>query len=244
MKWPCVLLAATCLWPHLASARTVLLTYSSGTGFFVSSKGYVLTNNHVLKDCSEITLHNADGDIDAALVARDVKHDLALLRTHSGLRGVANLSSDKQPVRAGDPVLIIGYPGQSFQTGNSVIRHAQVISAKSEQGGDQWLEITDALAQGNSGGPLVDSAGNVVGVATAKARSYTYNEIEKREEDVRNFDVAITLPVVRAFLDANGITYNEADSGIYYSDAHLIDQAQRFIVNVRCRYGEERVIEP
>jgi hypothetical protein len=173
------------------------------------------------------------------LVARDEKHDLALLKAQVSAPNFANLSNQKQPLRQGDPVIIVGYPGQAWKTGQTTTNQAQILNTKGPRGEEHWLEFSDTLSQGNSGGPLLDASANVVGVVVAKVRSYIFNEQEQTEEDVRHFDLAITLPVVRGFLDDNNISYVEADSGIYLSAGHATDIARRFVVNVRCRYDEQ-----
>lgn len=224
---------------YSAGAQQQMMHYSSGTGFFVSSNGYVVTNNHVIDGCTDIKLYGAVSEEDAVLVARDEKHDLALLKAQVSAPNFANLSNQKQPLRQGDPVIIVGYPGQTWKTGQTTTNQAQILNTKGPRGEEHWLEFSDTVAQGNSGGPLLDASANVVGVVVAKVRSYVFNEQEQTEEDVRHFDLAITLPVVRNFLENNGISYVEADSGIYLSAGHATDIARRFVVNVRCRYDDQ-----
>ncbi len=215
------------------------MKFSTGTGFFVSRDGYIITNNHVVKQCMDIMVSGAVAQSEAVLVANDPKYDLALLKTHVRVPDIGYLSSLKQPLSQGDPVLIVGYPGQTWRTGQSVTRQAHILNTKGPRGEEKWMEFSDVLEKGNSGGPLMDSSGNVVGVVVAKGRSYTYNAAERRDEDVRHFDLAITLPVVRSFLDDNDVAYKEADSGIYQSPKSLAQDALRFVVNVRCKYEEK-----
>lgn len=212
-----------------------MLTYSSGTGFFVTRDGYVLTNHHVVKRCSRISVFGAVPLSDARLVAADEEYDLALLKANVLATDEAELNNEKQPLRASDPVVVVGYPGQSWETGRTKTTEARILSTKGPRGEEKWLEFSDALAQGNSGGPLLDSAGNVVGVVAAKAKLISYNEVAARQETVRRFDIAISLPVIRQFLDQHSVRYREADSGIYLSADHITDNARRFVVNVRCR---------
>lgn len=212
-----------------------MLTYSSGTGFFVTRDGYVLTNNHVIRNCTDITVFGAVPLSSAKLVAVDKEYDLALLKANALAVDEAELSTSKQPLHASDPVVVVGYPGQSWQTGQTTTREARIINTKGPSGEEKWLEFSDSLAQGNSGGPLLDSAGNVVGVVAAKGKLVTYNESAAREETVSKFDLAISLPVVRQFLNQNNVLFREADSGIYLSADRITDNARRFVVNVRCR---------
>ena len=233
MKTGGACLAFVAMWAMPVQAA--MLTYSSGTGFFVTRDGYVVTNNHVIDTCTDISVSGSVPLSSAKLVARDTHFDLALLKTDALAMDQVRLSSIKQPLRAGDPVVVVGYPGQSWETGQPKTREARILNTKGPHGEETWLEFTDALAQGNSGGPLLDSTGNVVGVVAAKGRLISYNDTATQEETVDTFDLAISLPVLRHFLAGNGITYQEADSGIYQSPDHIADDARRYVVNVRCK---------
>lgn len=221
-------------------AHAEILTYSSGTGFVVDRNGTVLTNSHVVERCRQFTLAGAVNAGDAELLARDTELDLALLRTRTPVMDAASFASRKQPLRVGDPVVIFGYPGQAWQTGQPVVGEARIVDTKGPRGEEKWLEFSDSLAQGNSGGPLLDSAGNVVGVVSAKARAYSMNQAAAREELIRKFDIAVSLPEVRRFLQANHVPFREADSGIYLASSRVGDMARRFTVNIRCRIETSR----
>lgn len=216
-------------------AQAELLTYSSGTGFFITHDGYVLTNNHVVSHCKHITVSGPVPLSDAKLVGRDQNNDLALLKTTIPMQFIASLSTDKQPLHARDPVVVMGYPGQSWATGKAVTRTASILDTKGPSGEEKWLQFSDSLAKGNSGGPLLDSAGNVVGVVSAKGRLIVMDSATGKEESETHFDIAISLPVIRHFLDTQHVRYQEADSGIYYSTDTVSDAARRFVVNVRCK---------
>ena len=143
---------------------------SLGSGFIIDGKeGLVVTNNHVIDGADEITviLHN-DTNLKATLVGRDTKTDLALLRVPvtSGqpLPSVSFGDSDK--IRVGNWVLAIGNP---FGLGGTVT--AGIISARARdiQAGpyDDFLQTDAPINRGNSGGPMFDLAGGVIGVNTA-----------------------------------------------------------------------------
>lgn len=232
--WIAVFFSVSCHLPVTGFAET--LTYNTGTGFFVNRDGYVLTNNHVIQDCQgQITVVGAVALAPAALVAADPEYDLALLKAEAMPTDQAVISTEKQPLQPGDPVVVIGYPGNAWQTGRTITREAKIIDGKGPHGDEKWLSFSDAVAKGNSGGPLLDASGNVVGVVAAKGKLYIYNASGAREEEVESFDLAVSLPVMRHFLDDNSVLYREADSGIYLSAAHITDDAQRYIVNVKCR---------
>jgi len=138
-----------------------------GSGFIISSDGYIVTNQHVIDKAKtiNITLFNNE-KIEAQLVGEDKKTDLALLKilTDSKLSPVT--FGDSDAVRVGDWILAIGNP---FGLGGSVT--AGIISAKSrdiESGSyDNFIQTDAAINQGNSGGPMFNLKGEVIGVNSA-----------------------------------------------------------------------------
>lgn len=140
---------------------------SAGSGFVIDASGLVVTNNHVIGDANEITVIFNDGQrLKAEVLGKDAKVDLALLRVkpEKPLKAVKFGDSDK--VRIGDWVLAIGNP---FGLGGSV--STGILSARNrniEQGPyDNYLQTDAAINKGNSGGPLFNMAGEVIGVNTA-----------------------------------------------------------------------------
>ena len=138
-----------------------------GSGFIVSADGYIVTNNHVIDKADEIVIELFSGiELDAKLIGRDVKTDIALLKVEADgpLPFVAFGDSDIS--RVGDWVLAIGNPlGQGFSVS------AGIISAnnRSLRSGpyDDFIQTDAAINRGNSGGPLFNMDGDVIGVNTA-----------------------------------------------------------------------------
>lgn len=142
---------------------------SLGSGFVIDPAGYIVTNNHVIEGADEITVNFANGDaLEAKLVGTDPKTDIALLKLteepSEPLPFVPFADSDK--IRVGDWVIAIGNP---FGLGGSV--SAGIISARSRDINsgpyDDFLQTDAAINRGNSGGPLFNMDGEVVGVNTA-----------------------------------------------------------------------------
>ncbi|MCK5934446.1 MAG: Do family serine endopeptidase [Fulvimarina manganoxydans] len=140
---------------------------SLGSGFVIDSSGVIVTNNHVIQDADEITVNFADGSqLDAELVGRDPKTDLAVLKVEpkEPLKAVAFGNSDG--VRIGDWVMAIGNP---FGLGGSV--SIGIVSARGRNINagpyDNFIQTDAAINRGNSGGPLFDMDGDVVGINTA-----------------------------------------------------------------------------
>jgi serine protease Do len=140
---------------------------SLGSGFIIDASGLVVTNNHVIADADEINVILNDGTkLKATLVGKDNKSDLALLRVHSDKPIKAAKFGDSDKLRLGEWVIAIGNP---FSLGGSVT--AGIVSARNRDINsgpyDNYIQTDAAINRGNSGGPLFNLNGEVVGVNTA-----------------------------------------------------------------------------
>ncbi|MCV2867972.1 DegQ family serine endoprotease [Defluviimonas sp. WL0002] len=138
-----------------------------GSGFIVSADGYVVTNNHVVDGATRITVALDDGrEMPATLVGTDTKSDIAVLKVEASESLPTVRWGDSDALRVGDPVLAIGDP---FGIGTTVT--AGIVSARGRDlhSGpyDDFIQVDAAINHGNSGGPLVDDEGTVVGINTA-----------------------------------------------------------------------------
>ena len=140
---------------------------AAGSGFLVSAEGHVVTNHHVVKDAEKITVVLNDGKrLEAALVGSDPKTDLAVLQVDAD-RNLPYLAfGDSGTARAGDWVLAIGNP---FGLGGTVTTGILSARGRDIQAGpyDDFLQIDAPINKGNSGGPLFDLQGRVIGVNSA-----------------------------------------------------------------------------
>jgi serine protease Do len=138
-----------------------------GSGFLIDASGYIVTNNHVAGGADEITVTLQDGrKLDATLVGSDQRTDLALLKVDAGNNLPYVAFGDSDDARVGDWVVAIGNP---FGLGGSAT--AGIISARGRdiRSGpyDDYLQLDAPINFGNSGGPVFNVAGEVVGVNTA-----------------------------------------------------------------------------
>jgi len=140
---------------------------SLGSGFIIDPSGFVVTNNHVIADSDEISVILNDGTtLKAELVGRDAKSDLALLKVKPDKPLKAVKLGDSDKLRLGEWVIAIGNP---FSLGGTVT--AGIISARHRdiQSGpyDNYIQTDAAINRGNSGGPLFNLNGDVIGINTA-----------------------------------------------------------------------------
>ena len=140
---------------------------SLGSGFVISEDGYIVTNNHVIEDVDKITvIFDDESTLEATVVGRDPKTDIALIRVESDKKLFALPLGDSSAVRPGEWVVAIGNP---FGLEHTVT--AGIISAKHRVIGggnyDDYIQTDAAINPGNSGGPLLNLSGEVIGINTA-----------------------------------------------------------------------------
>lgn len=140
---------------------------SLGSGFVITANGFIVTNNHVIEKADEITVVFSDEtEAVAKIVGRDPKTDTALLKVEIGKKLKPIKWGDSDKMRAGDWVIAIGNP---YGLGGSV--SAGIISARARDINagpfDDFLQTDAAINKGNSGGPLFNSEGEVIGINTA-----------------------------------------------------------------------------
>jgi 2-alkenal reductase len=145
----------------------------SGSGFFISDKGYVLTNNHVVDGTKDVNIVLADGSQQkASIVGKDPYSDIAVLKTDGKVPAVASLgNSDK--LQPGESVIAIGSPLGDFK--NTVTVGVVSATGRSIDTGQGYtvenlIQTDAAINHGNSGGPLVNLAGEVIGINTLIVR--------------------------------------------------------------------------
>ena len=138
-----------------------------GSGFIVDASGIVITNNHVVKGADRVTVQMSDGrEFAGSVLGRDPKIDVAVVRIEGQGTFTPVKWGDSDHIRVGDSVFAVGSP---FGLGNTVT--SGIVSARGREIGagpyDDFLQVDAAINSGNSGGPLFDGAGRVVGVNTA-----------------------------------------------------------------------------
>lgn len=218
--------------PSDAKVPTTSVSEKFGTGFFVSDEGYILTNNHVIDGCSSVS--TTDGT-KLSVVSHNDPADLALLKSNIKPPLVATFG---RSARVGDAVMAFGFPlpGLLTSEGNAT---TGIISALSGLNGDLTLiQITAPVQPGNSGGPLVDQHGRVVGVIVAKLDAL---EVAKATGDIpQNVNFAIRNNVVEAFLDTLGMPYQANGSTAKMGWPDVANAEKRMSVALVCTEDRER----
>ena len=138
-----------------------------GSGFIIDAKGIVITNNHVIQDAEDILVRvNGDKEYEAKIIGKDPLSDIAVLQIDSKDKFIPVKFGNSDKARIGDWVIAIGNP---FGLGGTVT--AGIISARNRSIGlaryEDFIQTDASINQGNSGGPLFDMNGNVIGINTA-----------------------------------------------------------------------------
>ena len=142
------------------------LTIASGTGFFITDDGYLISNNHVVKDALKVSLLTRAGSIDAKVVQVDADNDLALLKAEGKFSPLSIAESDA--VKLGSMVATIGFPNPTLQGFSPKLTRGEISSLNGVQDDPREFQISVQVQPGNSGGALVDERGNVIGIVSAK----------------------------------------------------------------------------
>jgi S1-C subfamily serine protease len=226
------------LLPALANAQqTINYKISSGTGFVINNDGHVVTNNHVVRGCKSISVLTPKGEEAATLIANDSTRDLAVLKTSYISQVSAPLRWNINELKVGDSVVVMGFPGQEGAEGHSKYQKTAITALKGPTGEDGVLQLKSVAAKGNSGGPVLDGAGNVIAVISGMALTYRVDASTGNlsHQPIGKSDIAITLDALRDFLRQHGIGFYESASGlVMHGDSYLQENAAHFILPVRC----------
>jgi hypothetical protein len=206
--------------------------HSSGTGFIVNGAGDVLTNDHVVASCDGVQIRSGDGQSrSAAIVVRDDSADLALL--HAALSNVSSVTfREDSNIRAGDEVVALGFPLPGMLANQVNVTTGDVSSLAGIGNDSRFLQISAPVQPGNSGGPIFDLSGNLVGVVTAKLNALA---LANRTGDIaQNVNFALKAYVARDFLDANHVAYATASSERDFKAADVGERNQGAVVLIEC----------
>ena len=199
----------------------------SGSGFRVSSQGHVLTNDHVVSGCAEVRIPPY-GTVPVS--ARDEASDLAILKAPSG--GVVAAFRQGAGVQQGAEVLAAGFPLHGILA-SGVHVTVGMVSALAGPGDDRrQFQITAPVQPGNSGGPVVDTSGNAVGVVVSRLEQSEFAGTVSRSLQTVNF--AVSAGIARAFLDSEGVEYITAPSNVDLGREKVAAAARAFTVLVEC----------
>jgi S1-C subfamily serine protease len=139
----------------------------SGTAFFISKKGHLLTNNHVvdIKECKSQKINYFNKEYETKIISTDKALDLALLKANVRPKSFISFSKDEPKKR--DLIIIAGYPLGKYLSDDLKINEGKISSLKGFDNNSNEITVDVAINPGNSGGPIVDENGQLIAVAVA-----------------------------------------------------------------------------
>ena len=170
----------------------------SSTGFLITRNGYLVTNHHVVKDCAKVRVRTASGLLNAEIIRVDVASDLALLKIAGAFDALPVVSS--RTTRLGATVATVGFPNIGLQGFDPKLSKGEISSLAGIQDDVLYFQISVPIQPGNSGGPLVDSRGNVVGVVSAQLSQEA--ALESTGTLAQNVNYAVKSSFLLSFLEA------------------------------------------
>jgi len=206
---------------------------STGTIFFVDSAGHALTNAHVVDNCKALKVSLPEGrKAEANVAARDKENDLALL-TVTPPPGAAFAQLSAAPARQGEEVVVFGFPLQGALSSQGNLTTGIISALVGLREDSRQLQISAPVQPGNSGGPLLDLNGNVIGVVSSKMNAM---KMAAATGDIpQNVNFAIKANMVSNFLETNGIKHDRIPAAkVPMSVADVGDKARAFTYMVTC----------
>jgi serine protease Do len=207
--------------PNIPKAEVAI----SGTGFFAATN-FIVTNNHVVKECTKPVRvrYPESAWYSATISGQDDTNDLALL--HTDMKGDAVGAFRLQP-RLGETVAVYGFPYADILSSSGNFTLGNVTSLSGLKDDTRLLQISSPVQPGNSGGPLLDMSGRVLGVVVSQLKILP-------DSVPQNVNFAIRAAIAINFLEAKGATLDVGTSKADLPPTEVADLAKRFTVQVLC----------
>lgn len=205
-------------------------TTYTGSGFAVDGR-HILTNAHVVEGMRKVDVASDHMTAPAEIVFVDPRNDIALLRVTSQPLETAAAFRDSFDIHLGEDVIVLGFPLQGL-LGSGPQATAGNVSALCGIGNDtSVMQFTAPIASGNSGGPILDQAGHVVGLVYS---SLNKERLREGGSNAENVNFGVKGPVIRAFLSTAGISPRLLPAGPPRPRADIVREARSFIYRIRC----------
>jgi S1-C subfamily serine protease len=200
----------------------------SGTGFLIA-KGMILTNHHVIEQCRQIKVGASEWE--AQVIAKDGASDLALLQSSIPTEIFATFR-DRHSIDLGESILAVGYPLRGVLSSQLNITLGNVSSLAGPLNDQTVFQLTAPIQPGNSGGPILDESGNVVGMVVSKLNDM--RALRSTGSLPQNVNFAIQPLIVQAFIENHAIDYQRAPSTASQKVTDISRAAQQYTVPVMC----------
>jgi S1-C subfamily serine protease len=207
---------------------------TTGSGIVLDAAGDILTNNHVVNHCKAIAVKApASNALAATIEALDPKNDLALLKTVGGtpIGEPARFRVQSKPGKLGESIGVIGYPLTGILSSEPKATFGQINSVAGVNNDYTLLQISAPVQPGNSGGPVLDSSGLVVGIVVSQA---SLAVVAMAGNVPQNINFAIRGEVAQIFLTARGVKLATSGHQHTLSTEEIAERGQQSTVLVAC----------
>jgi S1-C subfamily serine protease len=207
---------------------------SQATAFAVGSAGHLVTNHHAVDNCRAIDILFPDGKRErAAVVAKDETNDLAVVRVERRMPAAAPLSDNA--ARPGENVVALGYPLSGLLSADATVTTGTVSALAGLRNDSRYLQFSAPVQPGNSGGPLLDGSGRVVGVVTQKLNALSVASVTG--DLPQNVNFALKTSVMGTFLESASVPFGSAPRGRDLNAADVAEKARAFTYALSCAQG-------
>lgn len=201
---------------------------STGTGFFISNDGYVLTNSHVIEGSSNISIILHGKSVSASLVDHDPSNDIALLKVDKVVEGLPIELKNK--TKQGTAIAILGYPNIGLQGNEQKATFGYINANSGIQGDTRYFQIDSPIQPGNSGSPMVNNQGVVIGIASASLNQSA--AIKATGTLAQNVNYAVKIAYALPMLINHGVDYIEPVKPKALEKTELIENISNSVVLV------------
>jgi len=206
-----------------------------GTGFYTDDEGRLLTNYHVVDDCSALTVRiNSDETLQARPLAVDSIVDLALLQVDTQSSTTAEFPPEGT-LFTDTFVAVVGFPNQGLPPLEPFLTPGVLLQQTANVGGREHMVIRADLRHGDSGGPIFDREGRVIGIINAKLDTARY--FNATGMTVTDIGLGIPRHTVVEFLQRNNATHEESTGAGILDERQILKRASGFVVRVECWRG-------
>jgi trypsin-like peptidase/uncharacterized protein DUF4189 len=211
---------------------------SSGTGFAVGNGNSILTNFHVVDGCKSVRIANLGA---GQIKILDRRNDIAVIQPDRPVTGPLRFRSADQ-LKPGEEIIVIGFPLKGLLSSAPTVTTGIVSSLAGLRDDRTRFQISAPVQPGNSGGPVLDRAGNVVGMVVSKLNVL---RIARMTGDIpQNVNFAIQVSIITPILDANSVKYQVGAADEDRSVAAIVSAVSPGVVSLECVGREQQATAP
>src|SRR5271166_2120217 len=216
-----------------SSYSTIAAAAQSGTGFAVADGSSVITNFHVIDGCKSVHIANVG---DGLIKKVDPGNDIAIIQPVRPISRPLRFRTG-DPLKPGEDIIVIGFPLRGLLSSAPTVTTGIVSSLAGLRDDRTRFQISAPVQPGNSGGPVLDKAGSVVGMVVSKLNVL---RIARMTGDIpQNVNFAIPASIITSVLDANSVKYQVGTSDGGKSAAEIVSTASPGVVSLECQ-GRDR----